>query len=348
MGREEYDFFREYDEHADVYEFKDEETALRGYIAVHRRRGRLSTGGTRFYAYRSDSDALRDALRLSAAMTAKCVVAGLPYGGSKCVIIGDPKTMKNEKLLVSYAEIVSMLQGEVFTGEDVGMTEADVQVLIEHSPFFNGKTGFAGDPSPFAAESVHVVMKSAIELFLPERSLMGETVAIKGLGKVGGALLARLVKDTAKVIGADIDERAVEKARTAIPELAVEPSDAVAFVECLVYAPCAFGREVRMDNFDRFRAKIICGGANNQLEQPSLANQLMMRGVLYVPDYLANAGGLINVSEELEGDGYHPERVAKRIAALTDILAYSMEESRKKGVSLADSVDAYVLAQLNN
>ncbi len=348
MRAEEYDFLRENDAHADVYEFTDEGVSLHGYVAIHRRRGRLSTGGTRFRAYESDLDGLRDALRLSSAMTSKCVVAGLPYGGGKSVIIGDPAKSKSEDLLRSYAEAITTLQGEFFTGEDVGITEADVQFLMEHSPFFNGKTGFAGDPSPFAAKSVLVTMKKAAELALGIDTLQDRTVGVKGLGKVGGALAKMLSLEGARVTGADIDVAAIENARVAIPDLEIATAEEVPFADSLIYAPCAFGREFRLDNFDRVKARIVCGGANNQLETPSIAKQLMHRGVLYVPDYLANAGGLINVSEELEGDGYHPERVERRISALADLLETSFVNAVTVGESLAESVDAYVTDQLNS
>lgn len=343
---EEYDFLREYDEHSDVFEFVNEEVGLRGYIAIHRKRGKLSTGGTRFFDYASDHDALRDVLRLSAAMTSKCVVAGLPYGGGKAVIIGDPKKIKSEALLIAYAEIISMLQGAFFTGEDVGMTEEDVQVLIEHSPFFNGKTGFAGDPSPYAARSVFTVMKKAAELYLHTSTLEGEKIAVKGLGKVGGALLHLLDDEKVILSGADISETAIQTALTSHPQMTIITPKEITFSECLIFAPCAFGREIRLDSFDRIKARMICGGANNQLESSSLATQLMKRGILYVPDYLANAGGLINVSEELEGDGYHPERVTARIEHLVSILEDSYLNAEKKGISLSDSVDDYVVSQL--
>lgn len=346
MEEEEYNFLREYDGHGDVYEFTNTSAGLRGYIAIHRKRGRLSTGGTRFFDYRSDNDALRDVLRLSSAMTSKCVVAGLPYGGAKSVIIGDPKKLKSEALLIAYAEVVTMLEGAFFTGEDVGMTEADVQILIEHSPFFNGKTGVAGDPSPYAARSVLVVMKKAVELFLGKSSLLEERVAIKGLGKVGGSLAKLLGKEHVGLIGADINEDAVANAKHTCPGMVIADSTHIPFIDSAIYAPCAFGREVRLDNFDRFQAKIICGGANNQLENESLATQLMKRGVLYVPDYLANAGGLINVSEELESDGYHHERIVERIDNLSLLLERTFKDSKTRNISLAESVQEYVVSQL--
>lgn len=346
MRAEEYNFLREYDEHSDVFEFGNDSVVLRGYIAVHRKRGRLSTGGTRFFGYTSDHDALRDVLRLSAAMTAKCIVAGLPYGGAKAVIIGDPQKIKSQGLLVAYAEIVSMLQGAFFTGEDVGMTEQDVQVLIEHSPFFNGKTGFAGDPSPYAAKSVFMVMKKASELYLGNSSLEGERVAVKGLGKVGGALLRLLDEEGAHLLGADTNDAALQASLVAHPDMTITSTEDIAFSETLIFAPCAFGREVSLDNFDRFKARIVCGGANNQLESKSLATQLMKRDILYIPDYLANAGGLINVSEELEGDGYHPERISERIEHLITILEDCYQRAEQKHISLSDSVDNYVASQL--
>lgn len=342
LSPSEISIFPEYDNHAEVYRFENSAVGLRGYISIHRKRGKLSTGGTRFFPFQSDADALRDGLRLSAAMTAKCVVSGLPYGGAKGVIIGDPKVIKTEALLLAYAEVVESLDGAFRTGEDVGMTEGDVQIMMTQSRFFNGKSDVAGDPSPYASLSVYVTMKEAARLHMQKENLDGCAVSIKGLGKVGEGLVDLLSREDTRMVGADIDPAREAHILTLDPSFSFLPVEEVAYAPCDIFAPCAMGKEVRFDNLSRFQSKIICGGANNQLETPSLAAAIADRGVLYVPDYLANAGGVINVSDELEEDGYHKERVISRINNLVMVLRDCYTDAQLRKITLAESVSDFV------
>lgn len=334
--------FPEFDQHHKVIRFEDTPSGLIGYIAIHRKRGPLSTGGTRYFAYKTEEDALRDVLRLSQAMTSKCVISGLPYGGAKGVIIAPKNaTGKSEEMLGAYAEAVKSLEGSFRTGEDVGMTEADVQYLISRSGYFNGKSNIAGDPSGFAAESVALVMEKIAHAHLG-RPLGELHVAVKGVGKVGSVLVHILSKKGATISIADVDDSALRSVRARDPGVLESAPDEIAFIPADIFAPCALGGEVTEETCGRISAKIICGGANNQLAHPRFAKLLQSQGVLYVPDYLANAGGLINVSDELEEDGYRKERVEDRIATLGVRAEELYRVSLASGRTFFDEVEEYV------
>lgn len=338
--------YPEFDQHKQVIRFEDPESGLVGFIAIHRERGPLSTGGTRYVSYATESDAIRDALRLSRAMTAKCVVSGLPYGGAKGVIMArSAGTQKSKELLAAYAGVVESLRGAFRTGEDVGMTEQDVQILLAHSNFFNGKSDVAGDPSPFAAESVALVMDSVSQLHLGA-SLEKLHIAVKGVGKVGGSLVKILANKGARVSIADTNKDAIDSVRGLLPAIPEISSKEIAFIRSDIYAPCALGNEVNDETIERLRVKIICGGANNQLADPRFAAILESRNILYVPDYLANAGGLINVSDELEPDGYQQDRVARRIALLGALAEQLYLASRTNTHTFLEEVEEYVHANI--
>lgn len=338
--------YPEFDQHRRVVRFEDSTSGLVGFIAIHRERGPLSTGGTRYVSYPNEADAIRDALRLSRAMTAKCVVSGLPYGGAKGVIMArQGGIQKSKELLAAYAGVVESLGGAFRTGEDVGMTEQDVQILLSHSNFFNGKSDIAGDPSPFAAESVALVMDRISQLHLgvsPEKL----RIAVKGIGKVGGALVKILAAQGANVSIADVNKDALEQVRGLYPAIAEISPEEIAFTDSDIYAPCALGNEVNEGTIDRFQAKMLCGGANNQLADPRFAKILESHNILYVPDYLANAGGLINVSDELEPDGYHRNRVTERINAIGTLAEKLYLSSRNNTRTFLEEVEEYVRANV--
>jgi leucine dehydrogenase len=337
---------QEYDKHLQVIEFFDNDSRLSGYVSLHRKRGPLSIGGTRFFDYRSKSDALNDALRLSRAMTAKCIVSGLPYGGAKAVIIGNPLLIKSKELLSSYANVINELNGTFRTGEDVGMSEDDVQYLLTQSNYFIGKSNVAGDPSPYAALSTFHMIKEISNIHL-NKKVSGITVAVKGLGKVGGTLVDLLAKENTNIIVADIDPLAVQRIKEKYPDVAIVAPDEIHSIESDVYAPCAMGNEIHHKNVHEFNTRIICGAANNQLSDTSVEAKLSLRNILFVPDYLANAGGLIDVADELEVNGFSKERVISRIHNLSDILIKSYENSKKHHTTLNNEVDMIVSQSLS-
>ncbi len=332
------------DKHDGVWYFTDSHSGLRGFVAIHRKyKNKPSIGGTRFFPYKSEKDALNDALRLSRAMSYKCVVSGLPYGGGKAVLIGNPSKLKSKALLKSYALVIRQLNGIFYTGEDVGIEKADVQYMLRHAEFFVGKNDQAGDPSPYAAESVFDLIIGSVEREMPTQKLNQISVAIKGLGKVGADLAERLLARGVKVIGADVNAKVVARMKKKFPQMHFVSPSAISKQAVDIYAPCALGNEFTKNSIKTIKAKIICGSANNQLESSEIATLLKRQGILFVPDYLANAGGLINVADELHPKGYNKKRVAKNIAHLKNTFNtfYDASKSGRKSMyAIAEQITA--------
>ncbi|MBF8280980.1 MAG: valine dehydrogenase [Candidatus Magasanikbacteria bacterium] len=308
--------FSEFDGHERVYELRDTMSGLHGFIAIHRTGKRAAVGGTRMFPYASEEDALRDVLRLSHAMSDKCAIAGVDYTGGKAVMIGDPAADKTPMLLKSYAQAVHELNGAFKTGEDVGISEADVQYMLTLSPHFIGRTGSAGDPSPFAALSAFQVMAAALPFVFGVHDFHGLTIGVKGVGKVGGALVDHLVQAGARVTVADLRPEAIAAVCESHPSIQVADAASIHAAPVDIFAPCAMGNEITASTAREIRARLICGAANNQLADETLADVLFSRGIWYIPDVLANAGGLLNVVDELESGGFDRARVQGRIEIL--------------------------------
>lgn len=310
----------EFDGHKAVFRFEEPSVGLKGFIAIHNESLGPAAGGTRMHPYVTEEDALRDVLRLSRAMTYKCALAGVRHGGGKAVIIANPEKNKSEDFLRVYARVVNELGGRLYTGEDVGLTEDDVQVMLQESKFFIGKRGVAGDPSPYAALSAFYTMQVALAEALGISEFFNVSVAVKGVGKCGGELLRLLVGAGARVSAADVKSQVVEAMRAKFPQVVVVPPERIHKEKAVVFSPCALGNDVTETTLPEIRAKIICGAANNQLASPEMGDELFRREIFYVPDYVANAGGLINVVDELEEGGYSRKRVLYRIERLKDTL----------------------------
>lgn len=330
--------FKEFDNHKLVKRFEDNATGLKGYVSIHNDNLGPAVGGTRMFPYQSEEDAIKDVLKLSKAMSYKCALAGVKYGGGKAVIIGDPKN-KTPELIKAYAKEIDKLHGEFRTGEDVGISEDDVQLMLEVSPFFIGKRGFAGDPSPFASLSTFYSIQIACELWLGVKNLEGLTVAVKGVGKVGSELVRLLVNEKAIVYVADVNPDAIDKIKTSFPKVKISDSSTIHTLSVDVFSPCAMGNEVTQSTKSEIRAKIICGAANNQLGTAEIGDWLHEKGILYIPDYIANAGGLINVVDELEPGGYNKERVDKRIKNIKNTVIKIINASSKNNKSTTKIAD---------
>jgi len=321
----------EFDNHKLVQFIFDKEAGLRGFIAIHNNdAGSIAVGGTRMLPYMSEKDALVDVLRLSRAMTYKCAIVRLPYGGAKGVIIGNPQKDKTIELLRAYAKQVDSLRGRFRTGEDVGITQDDVNTMLEVSDYFIGKPNLAGDPSPYAALSCFYSIQAAIPFCFKKKSLKGLKVAVKGVGKVGKALSMLLSKAGALVYVSDIDKVALSEIKKKIPQIKIIDNKKIRILPVDIYSPCALGNEFSLKNITDIKAKIICGAANNQLVDDEVGSWLFDKGIIYVPDYLANSGGLINVADELEEGGYNRKRVLKRIDTLRSIVKGVLVLSRQK------------------
>jgi leucine dehydrogenase len=275
-------------------------------------------GGTRFYPYPDESAALDDVLRLAKGMTYKSAAAGLDLGGGKAVIIGDPATAKSEALLRTYARYVDALAGRYITAEDVGTTQADMDLIRRETSFVTGVSrslGGSGDPSAATAYGVLHAMKAVAKHLWGGTDLEGRHVVVTGVGKVGYGLVRHLVEERARVSVADVVPAAVERAVRDFGAEAV-PVEKAHAIECDIYSPCALGATLNHTTIPELRCAAVVGSANNQLANSSDANVLAEVGVLYAPDFVVNAGGVINIAEELVG--YHRERAYANVRRIFD------------------------------
>ncbi|MEJ0021837.1 MAG: Glu/Leu/Phe/Val dehydrogenase dimerization domain-containing protein [Candidatus Doudnabacteria bacterium] len=300
---------------------------LKGFIVIYNDNLGPALGGTRIVDYKSTKEALIDAKRLARAMTYKSAVAGLPFGGGKGVIVKQPGMSKKETLK-EYALQVHKLKGKFHTGEDVGLNEADVQYMLKFSPYFVGKTGMAGDPSQFAALSAFKTLKIALKFLYKSDKIAGRTFAVKGVGNTGSSLTKLLSKAGGKVFVFDPDIKKVKKLVRSTKNVFAAKDD-IAELKVDVFCPCALGNDITKKNVNKIQAKIICGTANNQLESPEIADILFKRGILKVPDYIANAGGVIDVADELLPGGYDKKRVLRKIDSMKKILLFVLNQSKK-------------------
>jgi leucine dehydrogenase len=275
----------------------DERTGLRAIIAIHSTVLGPSLGGTRFYPYRTDDEALTDVLRLAQGMTYKAAAAGLDLGGGKAVIIGDPDSIRTDELILSYGRFVDSLSGRYITAEDVGTTQADMDLIRTVTPHVTGTSGGSGDPSPATARGVVAGMRAVADHIWGGRSLAGRHVAISGVGKVGSALAADLAAEGARLSVADVDPLAVADA-THRHGAAPVPPEKIHAIECDIFSPCALGGILNEHTIPELACAAVCGSANNQLATPADADRMAAAGVLYAPDYVVNAGGIINIFAE--------------------------------------------------
>jgi len=284
--------------HERVVQAVDEAAGYHAIIAIHSTKLGPAVGGTRVWPYASFDEALTDALRLSRGMSYKAAVAGLPFGGGKSVIIGDSRRISREAVFRAHGRFINQFKGQYMTGEDVGTTPADMELVRRETPYVAGLATTSGDPSPFTARGVFRAMLAAVLHRWGSEKLAGRTVAIQGCGNVGYNLARELQKAGAKLIVADID--AARAARVA-GELEASPvtPDEIFDADAEIFAPCALGGVLNDETIPRLRAAIVCGAANNQLAEDRHANAIEARGILYVPDYVASAGGLINGAREL-------------------------------------------------
>jgi len=331
--------FAEFDNHERILPFEDKHTGLKGFIAIHNTNLGPATGGTRYWKYSSEEEALRDALNLSKAMTYKCAMAGVPYGGGKAVIITNPKYKKTEALLKAYAYEVNKLSGNFSTGEDVGMTEDDIRILLKYSNFINGRPEIGGDPAPWAALGVFSAIQASLQFLFGFDTIRGRSFAIKGVGKVGGVLCRLLSQSGGEVTIADINPNAIKTMQRSFPNVKVVQPSQIHKIAVDVYCPCALGNEFTEQTIPELRCNIICGGANNQLASERIGELIFKNGIVYIPDYVANAGGLINVVAELEKEGYNRERVTKKVKQIrvtTEAILKAAQQSHKAVSQVAD------------
>jgi glutamate dehydrogenase/leucine dehydrogenase len=330
------------DDYEQVVFCHDRGSGLYAIVAVHSTRLGPALGGTRFYPYRSEAEGLEDVLRLAKAMTYKAAAAGLDLGGGKAVIFGDPTRDKTEALLRAYARHVEALGGRYLTAEDVGTTQDDMDLVRRETRFVTGvsrELGGSGDPSIATAYGLLWAMKAVAVKLWGDSSLVGRHVAVAGVGKVGRALLGHLAEERARVTVADVTPAAVEWAVAEVGAEAVAV-EKVHAVECDIYAPCAMGGILNAQTIPELRCAAVVGSANNQLaDGPASARLLADAGVLYAPDYVANAGGLINIAEELAPGGYHPDLAQAAVRRIFDTVTSVLQAAEEDGVSTAEAAD---------
>jgi leucine dehydrogenase len=324
----------------------DKATGLRAIIAVHDTTLGPALGGCRMYPYASEDDAIVDVLRLARGMTYKAAASGLNLGGGKSVIIGDPRTGKSEALFRSFGRYIETLGGRYIVAEDVGTSTEDanfIRVETGHVVGVDVTRGGSGDPSPFTALGVLQGVRACVEEVFGTTSLEERTVAVQGVGHVGYHLCRRLHEAGARLIVADVDADALGRAVRKFGAKAVEP-DEILTVPCDVYAPCALGATVNDASIPAFRCRIIAGSANNVLLEARHGEALAERGILYAPDYVINAGGLINVADELEG--YNERRATKRVMRIEERIRSIIAISKRDGVATNVAADTLALERI--
>jgi leucine dehydrogenase len=321
-------------EHEQVAICHDRDSGLRAIIAVHDTTLGPGLGGIRMWTYPSDDAALLDVLRLSEGMTYKNSLAGLPLGGGKTVVVGDPRTDKTPAKFVALGGFIDRLNGSYLAAEDVGTTTDDAELVATRTKHITGlpvARGGSGDPSPMTAWGVVCGIRAALaESREGDGGLEGVHVAVQGLGHVGADVARHLLEAGARVTVADIYADRVQP----LAELGAEEAqpDAVHAVECDVFSPCALGAVVNGTTLPEMRCGIIAGAANNQLADETMGDELQGRGILYAPDFAINAGGVINIGEELQGP-YDAERAQRSVERIGDTLAAVFERARETGVS---------------
>jgi leucine dehydrogenase len=308
----------------------------RGIIAIHNTTLGPALGGTRFWNYSSDEEALIDVLRLSRGMTYKAAVAGLNLGGGKAVIIGDPKTTRREMIFRAHGRFVESLGGRYYTAEDVGTSVEDMDYVMMETQYVTGVAGGSGDPSPVTAYGTYRGIKACAKEKYGSDSLSGMTVAVQGTGHVGYYLCQFLAEEDAKLIVTDIDEQRVDRVVEEFGAVAVSP-DQIYSAEAQIFAPCALGAVVNDDSIPQFRFEIIAGAANNQLAQERHGDLLHKRGILYAPDYVINAGGLINVYGEL--NDWSMDQAKRKAGEIYDTLSQVFALAKENGIPTYEAAD---------
>ncbi|MFB6523318.1 Leu/Phe/Val dehydrogenase [Streptomyces sp. NPDC056401] len=329
--------------HEQVVLCQDRASGLKAVIAIHSTALGPALGGTRFHAYASDEEAVLDALNLSRGMSYKNALAGLDLGGGKAVIIGDPDVLKSEELLLAYGRFVESLGGRYVTACDVGTYVADMDVVARETRWATGRSpenGGAGDSSVLTAFGVFQGMRASAQHLWGDPTLRGRKVGIAGVGKVGHHLVEHLLEDGAEVVITDVRAESVQKILDKHPGkvTAVADTEALIRVEGLdIYAPCALGGALNDDSVPALTAKIVCGAANNQLAHPGIEKDLADRGILYAPDYVVNAGGVIQVADELRGFDF--DRCKAKASKIFDTTLEIFARAKADGIPPAAAAD---------
>jgi len=336
-------------DHEQVVMCRDDKTGLKAIIAIHSTVLGPALGGTRWKPYASTDEALTDVLRLSRGMTYKSSAAGLDLGGGKAVIVGDPATDRSDELLTAYARFVHSLSGRYITAEDVGTTMSDMDFMSGESPYIAGISeakGGSGDPSPVTSVGVFSAIKATAQHLWGSTSLEGKHICLSGVGKVGSALAGHLAAAGAHLTVADVVEASAQRVATATGATVVDASK-VHSVACDIFSPCALGAVLNDVTIPELGCAAVVGAANNQLERPDHAEVLRAAGIVYVPDFIANAGGVINISCEKDPGGYDRTRAEAKVAAnVARAVTEVLQTANEKNITTAEAADRMAEARL--
>lgn len=332
--------------HEQILFCSDPSSGLQAMIAIHDTRLGPALGGCRMWPYPSFEAALSDVLRLSKAMTYKAAVSGLPLGGGKSVIWGDPKKDKTPERLTAFAKQVATLGGRYLVAEDVGISLDDIERIRQITPHVGGyslEEGGSGDPSPATAYGVFCGMRACLKEVFGEASFEGKRIAIQGVGKVGYALAALLHQEGARLYVSDMDP---ERVAMASRDFGADPllGHEIYRVDCDIYAPCALGGSINERTVPRLSCRIVAGAANNQLERPEVAAMLDAHDILYAPDYVINAGGLINIAEELTE--YSKERAYQKISEIQARLGIVFSLANDASITTSEAANRLAVKRL--
>lgn len=317
-----------FDNHEQVVFCHDKTSGLKAIIAIHDTRLGPATGGCRMWNYASEEEAIFDVLRLSKGMTYKNAMAGLPMGGGKAVIIGDSKTQKTPELMRAFGRHVERLGGQYVSAEDVGISPADMAYAAQQTDHIVGLEGKSGDPSPFTAYGTFLGIQAALKHQTGNESLIGKRVAVQGVGHVGYHLCRHLHEAGAKLVVADINQDALKLVAQEFGAEVIASQD-IYDQPVDVYAPCALGATVNDDTIARLKAGVIAGAANNQLATDAHDEVLKNKGILYAPDYVINAGGIINVSYE---HAYDADASKKQVEGIYDTLSQVFSQASQQNL----------------
>ena len=323
-----------FDDHEQVVFCQDKDTGLKAIIGIHNTVLGPALGGTRMYAYKNESDALNDVLRLSRGMTYKAAITGLDLGGGKAVIIGDPHTLKTPELMRRFGKFVDSLGGNYYTAEDVGMETSDMDIVSEVTSYVTGISqdkGGAGNPSPITAYGVYMGMKAAAAYTYGNDQLKGKKILVEGVGHVGEELVRLLTEEDAVVYVSDINQDKLLDIHKKYQAIITETN--IAYSQPLdIYAPCAMGATLNDKTIDSLKASIIAGAANNQLENENLHGKMLQgKGIVYAPDFLINAGGIINVYAEIAG--YNRETIQRKTENIYDTTLAILQKATAEGIT---------------
>ena len=328
---------KEYDYEQLVF-CQDKSTGLKAIIAIHDTTLGPALGGTRICEYETDEEAIEDALRLAKGMTYKNAALGLNLGGGKAVIIGDPKKIKSEALFRAFGRFVEGLNGRYITGEDMNATQQDASYINCETDYIVGLETGSGNPSPVTAYGVFKGIQAAVNEIYGSDDLTGRTIAIQGLGAVGRLLAERLHEAGAKLYVTTRDKAKIDKAVAELGATAVG-LDEIFGVECDVFSPCARGAVINDKTIEQFKCRIIAGAANNQLAESKHGDMLEEKGILYVPDYIINAGGVINIIDDISGREYNRENALKNTAKIYEACKKVFEIAKRDNVPTYKAAD---------